>query len=53
MERVSKMGSPAERQALIVYPDKVKDYLQKYISASPSGRYASRARELLSAVGRK
>lgn len=53
MERISKMGSPAERNAMVMaYPGKVKEYLNKYLTRAPSGRYAARAQELLKATGK-
>jgi hypothetical protein len=52
VERISKMGSPAERNAMVsAYPGKIKEYLGKYLTRAPSGRYASRASQLQNAAG--
>jgi hypothetical protein len=52
MERIAKMGSAAERNAVLnAYPGKVKEYLTKYLARAPTGRYAARAKELLKAAG--
>jgi hypothetical protein len=48
MERISRLASFDERRMLLVFPEKVKEYLQKYLDAVPFGTFASRARDTLS-----
>lgn len=48
MERISLLGTFQERQMLLVFPEKMNDYLRKYLIAAPSGTFAAKAQQLLS-----
>jgi len=48
MERISRMGTFDERRMMVVvYPEKVKEYLKNYLDAAPSGTFAAKARGTL------